>query len=206
MEQPTLTIIAGCNGSGKSTYSTSLVSSDIKPFDYDKRFLGLYRKLPDSELREDFARQQTTKELEDLIAYSLRNNSDCCFETNLMNMPFDWIRQFRLKGFCVEVYFFCLNSIEKAKERVMIRTKNDGHYVSDDIVEIKWREGYKNINQHFSEFDKVTFIDNSVDGELPEFIVEIVKAEESALEINQYVKFLPGYFERRLPSIFELLN
>ena len=57
MQYPNLIIIAGCNGSGKSTFSKSLVNS-VVPFDYDKKFLNNYRTLPDSELRHQFAKLQ----------------------------------------------------------------------------------------------------------------------------------------------------
>ena len=51
MQQPYLRIFAGCNGAGKSTYS-KILSTDVLPFDFDKRFLEKYNSMPDSELRE----------------------------------------------------------------------------------------------------------------------------------------------------------
>ena len=75
-----------------------------------------------------------------------------------MNVPINWLYEFKQSGFRIEIYFFCLDTLEKAKERVMIRTKNEGHFVSDEIIEIKWKEGYKNINMYFALFDRVVLL------------------------------------------------
>lgn len=58
---PQLIIIAGCNGSGKSTYAPSLLPNEITSFDYDKLYLANYNSLPDSEYRDKFAKDKTTR-------------------------------------------------------------------------------------------------------------------------------------------------
>ena len=52
---PDLTIIAGCNGAGKSTFASSFLPEGLTSFDYDRIFIENYNSLPDSELREYFA-------------------------------------------------------------------------------------------------------------------------------------------------------
>lgn len=64
---PDLTVIAGCNGAGKSTFALSFLPEGLNSFDYDRIFLENYNGLPDSELREKFAKDQTTKKFEFLI-------------------------------------------------------------------------------------------------------------------------------------------
>ncbi len=63
MQQPTLTLIAGCNGAGKSTYSKLFVEEGIEPFDYDKIYLTKLANLKESELNNQIAINQTTEEL-----------------------------------------------------------------------------------------------------------------------------------------------
>ena len=41
------------------------------------------------------------------------------------------------------------------------RTINKGHFVSDETIEYKWKEGYKNLNMYFDLFDHILLIDNS---------------------------------------------
>jgi len=102
------------------------------------------------------------------------------------------------------MYFFCLNSIELAKERVEIRARNNGHDVDEQTIILKWKEGYKNINLHFSDFDFLTFIDNSLNQE-PTFLFELVKNQEDLFELTMFVEELPDYTETRLPAIFNLI-
>lgn len=205
MQQPRLIIIAGCNGSGKSTYSSSIVGNTIEPFDYDLRYSQYYKELPDSEFRENIAKTHITNELENLVKESFKNKTSFCFETNLMTIPFEWISQGKALNFKIEIYFFCLIDIQKAKERVLIRAKNNGHYVEDSIIEYKWKEGYKNINNHYHLVDRVVFLDNSNDEAIPVFLFELNKIAENKYEFIQYCEELPEYTQRRLPNIFNFV-
>lgn len=205
MQQPCLRIIAGCNGAGKSTYS-KLFSPDAIPFDYDKRFLTRYRSMPDSELRETIAQNKTTEEFNTELEYALNTNQSFTFETNLM-MPYPEgiIAKAKEFGFRLEMYFFCLVSQELARERVEIRVKNHGHYVDDKTIALKWKDGYKNINLHFTDFDYLLFIDNSLE-QVPTLLFEMEKTAQEMYILTKHVKELPEYTERRLPNIFGLLS
>ena len=52
---PTLYVIAGCNGSGKPTFSNAVTPSHLESFDYDKHFLDIYNSQFDWELRDRMA-------------------------------------------------------------------------------------------------------------------------------------------------------
>jgi predicted ABC-type ATPase len=206
MQQPCLIIIAGCNGAGKSTYS-KIISKDIPPFDFDKRFLNRYRSMPDSELREEIAKNITASEFENELANAFSAKESFAFETNLMlPYPEKIISNAKKLGFRLEMYFFCLKSQDLAKERVGIRVKNDGHFVDDKTISLKWKEGYKNINLHYSDFDYLLFVDNSEETAPPTALFEMEKIEENSFELRILCSELPEYTERRLPEIFDLLN
>lgn len=205
MQQPSLIIIAGCNGSGKSTYSQSLVGNRVIPFDYDKKFLHYYNGLLDSEYREQFAIDKATSDLELLVSESFRQKQSFCFETNLVTVPINWINQAKELGYCIEIYFFCLETIEKAKDRVLLRAKNEGHFVEDGIISYKWKEGYKNLNNHFFLADRLYILDNSVDSEIPRILIELEKISDERFDFLVIAK-VPEYIQRRLPSIYDLLN
>lgn len=72
---PILTIIAGCNGAGKSTFAPSFLPEGLLSFDYDKLFLEHYNQLCDSELREEFARNKTTEIFEKAVNEALMTNT-----------------------------------------------------------------------------------------------------------------------------------
>lgn len=98
-----------------------------------------------------------------------------------------------------------MDTIEKAQSRVLIRAKNNGHFVDDETIKFKWKEGYKNINLHYGLADNVIFIDNSKNNKIPETICEINKINATNFEIIQVVE-LPFYLKHRLPNIFNLLS
>ena len=64
---PDLIVIAGCNGAGKSTFASSFLPEGLSSFDYDRLFFENYNSLPDSELREKFAKDQTSNDFETSI-------------------------------------------------------------------------------------------------------------------------------------------
>lgn len=204
MQQPHLRIFAGCNGSGKSTYSR-IFSPDVIPFDFDKRFLARYNSMRDSELRVEIAKNITSEEFLSEFNTSLAERTSFSFETNLFPYPVELISKAKQNGFRLEMFFFCLESVELAKERVAIRAKNNGHDVDEQTILMKWKEGYKNINLNFSDFDFVSFIDNSLEQE-PTLLFELIKSDINSFELTKCVDFFPDYTQRRLPAIFDLLT
>lgn len=204
MHKPLLIIFAGCNGSGKSTYSNSL-SNGVDVFDYDKTFLNYYNNMRDSELREDIALNKTTEDLKRIIENAFKRKESVAFETNFNNIPKDWIQRARTLNYKITIFFFVLDTIEKAQKRVLIRAKNKGHFVDNETIKFKWKEGYKNINSHYDIADNVIFINNSKNKEIPEIVCEITKISETNFEITQIGK-LPPYLKHRLPDIFNLIS
>lgn len=198
---PDLTIIAGCNGAGKSTFASSFLPDGLVSFDYDKLFLEHYRTLPDSEYREKFAKDKTTAEFELAIKNATDSHLDFCYETNFDAHPVYWAEKFKKLGYCLNLIFFCLEDQEIAKHRVEVRTEFDGHFVDNETIDFKWRAGYKNLNANYPIFDKILIVDNSVNNQVYKNLIQIEKGR-SILMTDQ----LPSYFPRRLPGIFKLIG
>ncbi len=198
---PKLTVIAGCNGAGKSTYASSFLPDEITSFDYDKLFIENYNSLPDSEFRENFAKDKTTSEFEQAIKSSLKHKEDFCYETNFDTYPIYWAEKFKNSGFTLNLIFFCLENQEIAKHRVQVRTEFKGHFVNNETINLKWKAGYKNVNEYYSFFDNLLLVDNSTTNEIYSNILQI---ENGFLELMTHQ--VPDYFERRFPNIYELIN
>ncbi len=206
MRQPHLIIFAGCNGSGKSTFSKSLVEEQIVPFDYDKCFIENYNSLRDSELRDNFAKDLTEKQLENQINKAFNELHSFSFETNLHVFPHQIISQAKGLNYVIDIFFFCLDNLDIAKKRVEIRTKNNGHFVSNETIEYKWKEGYKNLNLHYQLFDNLVFIDNSIENKTPQILFEMNKVNHLEFTLNLFADAIPRYTERRFPAIFSLIE
>lgn len=204
MSQPILTIVAGCNGSGKSTFSKDIVSANLTPFDYDKRFRGNYASLIDSEFREEMAKNQTTQEFESSIHGAFSSGDDFCYETNFDSHPIFWAEIAKQHGYLVHLRFFCLDTLELANERVKSRHRMNGHFIPENIVFYKWKAGYKNLNIHYSFFDDIILFDNSSSDEPLRALFSLQK-EKEGFNVYQY-NLLPEYAQRRFPDICRLIN
>jgi len=198
---PDLTIIAGCNGAGKSTFASSLLPNGLTSFDYDKRFLENYGSLPDSEFRETIAKNQTSKDFENSIDKSIKQQTDFCYETNFDSHPLFWAKKFKEHRFQINLIFFCLENQDIARHRIQVRTEFKGHFVDNHTIDLKWKAGYKNVNLHFRYFDNVLFIDNSKQNDLYTNLLQIEKGE-----VVLMTERVPEYFEYRLPDVFRFIS
>lgn len=204
MSKPVLTIVAGCNGSGKSTFSHTLVEDGVIPFDYDKQFLKTYNSMFDSELRETMARNKTTQEFESSIKRAFLNGEDFCYETNFDSHPIFWAEKAKEYGYRLALHFYCLDNLELANARVAERTINEGHFVAKETVYYKWKEGYKNLNIHHELFDYILLVDNSSSDRYLTPLFAISKGKD--IEISFFTDELPEYAERRFPDIYKIIN
>lgn len=196
---PSLIIIAGCNGAGKSTFASSFLQDGLTSFDYDRHYLEIYNSMPDSELRDEFAKNEATKEFEQAVEKALQNKMDFCYETNFDTYPLYWAEKFRENGYQINLIFFCISNQDIAKHRVWVRTEFKGHFVDNKTIDIKWEAGYKNLNLHYRFFDNILFVDNSKQNDLYSNLLQI----ESGCVI-QLINELPEYFNHRFPFINSL--
>jgi len=197
---PDLTIIAGCNGAGKSTYASTFLPDGVTSFDYDKLYLDIYRNMTDSEFREKIAKDQTTKNFELSVEVSLSKRLDFCYETNFDVYPIDLAQIFRKNGYQINLIFFCLANQEIARHRIQVRTEFKGHFVNNETIDLKWKAGYKNLNLHFRFFDNILIVDNSKRIKVYDNILQIEKGEVVLMTEN-----VPVYLEHRLPDIYKLI-
>ncbi|MBC8004219.1 MAG: zeta toxin family protein [Verrucomicrobia bacterium] len=198
---PDLIIIAGCNGAGKSTFASTFLPDGLVSFDYDKLFLKYYNELPDSEFREQFAKDKTTKAFQQAINNSLIAKSDFCYETNFDTYPLYWAEKFKAEGFAINLIFFCIDNQEIARHRVLVRTEFKGHFVDNKTIDLKWKAGYKNLNKYYPFFDNILFVDNSTPNDIYTNILQIERGE-----IVLMTDKIPEYFSRRLPKIYDLIK
>mgnify|MGYP003646191270 CR=1 FL=1 len=197
MDKPVLTVIAGCNGSGKSSFSSAITPSKVPSFDYDKEFLSFYNSMEDSELREVIAHNKARQLLKSKIKQSIENDLSFTYETNFNSTPLYWPEEFKKAGFDLSLFYFCLNSIEEAKRRVQIRVENGGHFVPDAEIEKRYYQGFENLNQHWVFFNQVFLFETSAFKTEPKHILTIINQE------IEHEEDIPNYLNKLIPSILK---
>lgn len=200
MNKPTLVVLAGCNGSGKSSFSNALTPIDVVSFDYDKYFLKNYRSLIDNELRDRMAHNMTGSFLEKSIENAIADRKDFCYETNFNSTPMFWPNKFKNEGYSLEIIFLCLDSVEEAQKRVRIRVENGGHYVPETEVKKRFHEGYENLDKYYSDFNHLHLFNSSYFKSPPRHIASIVDDKrENTTKIPEFLKPL-------IPIIYKVIS
>ncbi len=87
MKLHTLTVIGGCNGSGKSSYYRAIASRKTPSFDYDKVYLQNYHSLLDSDISDVMTHNMSRTFLEKSIENAFLMNEDFTYETNFNSSP-----------------------------------------------------------------------------------------------------------------------
>jgi len=157
-QRPQLRIIAGPNGSGKTTFvreflpryatvphfvNADLIAAGLAPFAPEtaaltagRLMLAEIRRLADQ--RQDFA-----------------------FETTLSGRTYEpMLREFRQQGYAVYLYFLWLPDSSMNVQRVAQRVRQGGHNVPEDDVRRRYRRGianflnvYRTLADHWIVFD-----------------------------------------------------
>lgn len=192
---PVLTIIAGCNGCGKSTFSKSLSPLGTKSFDFDLEYSKIYPTIIDNELKDRMVYNSTWKLFENSIENSIKSQVDFTYETNFNNQVLHWPKHFKLNGFKVRLNFLYLDSIAEAKRRVQIRVENGGHFVSESEIETRYHDGFKNLNLHWDFFDEVLLFNSSQYNRSPKHIISF-KKDEPIKPIK-----VPKFLKTKIPSL-----
>ncbi|MBL4625534.1 MAG: zeta toxin family protein [Flavobacteriales bacterium] len=199
MSNPILLVIAGCNGSGKSSFSNVLTPEDLLPFDYDIHFLDFFNSLLDSELREKMAHNKAREFLKQSVKQAFSKKTDFCYETNFNSTPLFWPEKFKKEGYKLDMVYFCLDSITEAKRRVQIRVENGGHFVPEKEIEARFYLGYENLNKHLGYFENVHLLDSSHYSKAPRHLLSLSKGEISSLTT------FPKHLEQLLPAFYSLV-
>ena len=161
MNQKKLYIIAGCNGAGKTTASFTILPEilDCKEFvNADEIAKGL------SPFQPEKVSFEAGRIMLNRIQELLDNNTSFAFETTLSTRSYkNKVLAAKQKGYNVTLLFFWLQTIELAKERVLIRVKEGGHNIEPEVIERRYLKGIHNLFEIYLPIvDGALIFDNSL--------------------------------------------
>ena len=157
---PRMYIISGCNGSGKTTASYTLLPEmlECNQFVNSDEFAKSLSPFNPSEASVSASRYMLQK-----IYYLLGNHLDFCVETTLATrLLMGIINDAKSRGYEVLILYLWLKSPELAISRVKSRVEAGGHNIPEHVVR---RRYYMGLNYFFETYapvcDRWILADNS---------------------------------------------
>ena len=157
---PTVFVICGCNGAGKTTASNTLLPRilDCKEFvNADNIASGLSPFQP-SNAAIDAGRLMMLR-----MNQLIRSRTDFAFETTLAAVSYiNKIEECKKAGYKISLVYFWLNSVELAIKRIKSRVRKGGHFIPESVVKRRYYRGIKHLFDKFIPIcDEWMIIDNS---------------------------------------------
>lgn len=147
MNTPTLYIIAGCNGAGKTTASMSVLPDvlDCREFvNADEIAKGL------SPFKPEEVAIEAGKLMLQRIDVLLTRHVTFAIETTLATKSYkNLVKRAKESGYKVILLFFWLSSPEMAEMRVAQRVASGGHNIPNDIILRRYWAGLRNLFEIF---------------------------------------------------------
>lgn len=157
---PRLYIISGCNGSGKTTASYTLLPQllDCSEFVNSDEFAKSL-----APFHPESAYITASRYIVKKSKYLFDKREDFCIETTLATRSLvKMVRQAQEWGYFVTVVYLWLNSPETAIQRVAARVAAGGHDVPPDVIRRRYYTGLDYFfNTYAQACDKWILVDNS---------------------------------------------
>ena len=194
MRRPTLCIVAGPNGSGKTSTPLLLLKNEwtadsvyINPDNIAQEVYGDWNS-PEAILRA--AEEATRKRYE-----CLYNKSNFVFETVFSSQEkIDFVRKAKKEGYFVRFFYVCTENPEINVSRIVKRYLEGGHEVPISKIISRFYKSLKNAQQIIPEVDRAYIYDNSIDGDTPRLLFRTTNGKVA----KRYTSDLPMWSKKLL--------
>ena len=150
-------IIAGVNGAGKSTlYETLDELKEMPRINTDEivKTLGDWRDMSILITAGKVAVKLLNQYLTDGVTFN--QETTLCGKSILRN-----IRKAKEMGYCIEMHYVGVDSVNIAKERVKSRVNKGGHGIPEADIEKRYIETFHNLKEILKDCDLAAFYDNT---------------------------------------------
>ena len=189
--RPTLCIVAGPNGSGKTTTTIQLLESE---WSADSLYIN-----PDNIAQETFgdwnspeAVMKAAKRATEIRYECLEQKKDFVFETVFSSdEKLEFVRKAKAAGFFIRLFFVCTENPSINAKRIAQRVMDGGHEVPISKIISRYYKSLANAAQAIELVDRAYIYDNSVENALPQLLYRTVDGEV----FKQYIDDVPEWAE-----------
>ena len=187
MKKPKLYVIAGPNGSGKTTFAQEFLPHYADCFEFVNADLIAKGLSPFGPSKVAI---KAGKLLLSQIADFSRKKIDFAFETTLAGKGYANIfKQMKRDSYELHLFFLWLPDVKLALARVADRVRKGGHAIPDQDVKRRFSRGVSNFFHVYQQlFDTWSIFDNSTG--IPEQIVKGENGLATVFDNSQYSKIL----------------
>ena len=172
--RPTLCVVAGPNGSGKTSTTIQLLHNEwadtslyINPDDIAQKQFGNWNS-PEAVLK--------AAEVATALRYDcLEQKKDFVFETVFSSdEKLQFLKKAHEEGFFIRFFFVCTSNPQINVSRITTRYLNGGHEVPISKVISRYFKSIVNACEAVEFVDRAYIYDNSIENQLPQLLFRIV--------------------------------
>ena len=173
-KRPTLCIVAGPNGSGKTSTTIQLLKNEwtensiyINPDAIAQARFGDWNS-PEAVLKEAEYAQNLRYEC-------LEKKKDFVFETVFSSEEkLQFVKKAKAEGYFVRIFFVCTENPEINIRRITQRYLNGGHEVPISKVISRYFKSLRNMGEILPLVDRTYIYDNSIENQMPRLLFRTV--------------------------------
>ena len=173
-KQPTLCVVAGPNGSGKTTTTIQLLN--------DQWAAGSFYINPDNIAQETFGNWNSPEAVLKAAEYATRLRYECLeqgrdfvFETVFSSEEkLEFLRKAKKAGFFIRLFYVCTSDPAINVARITQRFINGGHEVPISKIISRYYKSLINAEEAISFVNRAYIYDNSIDNELPRLLFRTI--------------------------------
>lgn len=164
-KKPEFWIIAGVNGSGKTTTvknsKAGRLIGDVTYLNPDEITIDITKSKPGINLTE--ANLEATRRVEKLVESYLSKKESVAVETVLSSLKYEpYIEVAKKAGFEVNMLYVGLETLELSVERVKERVASGGHDVPLDKIQSRWPKSHDNLAKFLPKVDNAFVYSNTL--------------------------------------------
>lgn len=194
--RPTLCVVAGPNGSGKTSTTIQLLKNEWSE--------GSVYINPDNIARDEFgdwnsqeAVLKAAKRATEIRYECLEKGEDFVFETVFSSAEKnEFLRKAHERGYFIRFFFVCTNSPEINVRRITKRFLDGGHEVPISKIISRYYKSILNAADIISLVDRAYIYDNSVEKALPQLLYRTANGKV----VKKYVDNIPDWASQLIPQ------